>query len=169
MPKDTKRENFEVSPEQAQAIAYFQELANASSRKDAVLAAIRLGIQLGEEVRKGKQVYVSKPGFTQPERVLMPFGPIAGPKYLVQHDHPWKRQLFVKGRKLPAVNVWVAMRVNNLTSEEAAENWDLPLEAIYEIEEYCEANKDLLQMEAAEEKRRLREKGFSVECKTTHR
>jgi len=87
----------------------------------------------------------------------------------VQHDHPWKRQLFVKGRKLPAANVWVAMRVNNLTSEQAAENWDLPLEAILEIEEYCEANKDLLQMEAAEEKRRLQAKGIRVEPKTSGR
>ncbi|MBX9770202.1 MAG: hypothetical protein K2X29_02460 [Candidatus Obscuribacterales bacterium] len=169
MPKETKRENFEVTPEQAQAITHFQELANATSRKDAMLAAIRLGIQLGEEVSQGKQIYVSKPGFLEPERVLLPFGASRGPKYLVQHDHPWKRQLFVKGRKLPAANVWVAMRVNNLTAEEAAEDWDLPIEAIYEIEEYCEANQALLQMEAAEEKRRLEEKGISVEPKTPRR
>lgn len=170
MAKVSKRENFEVSPEQEADITYFQQLVNAPSRKDAMLSALRLAIQLTDEIKQGKQIFVSKPGFVDPQRVLVPFvSTRTGPKYLVQHNHPWKRQLYVKGRKLPAAVVWTEMHVNSLTAEQAAENWDLPLEAIQEIEDYCNANKALLEMEAAEEGRRLQEKGISVEPKTSRR
>ncbi len=84
-------------------------------------------------------------------------------KYLVDITHPWKRQLYVKGRKLPASTVWIGMLVNKLTREQAADNWDIPIEVIDEIILYCENNKELLEREAAEEKRRLEEKGINIE------
>jgi hypothetical protein len=76
-----------------------------------------------------------------------------GWKYLVEHAHPWRSQLYVKGRKLPASAVWTAMMTNNLSVDEAAYNWNLPVPAVQEIIEYCESNKQLLAMEAAEELR----------------
>jgi uncharacterized protein (DUF433 family) len=82
--------------------------------------------------------------------------------YLVEQAHPWRRQLFVKGRKLPASAVWAGMRANELTVEEAADDWDLPIAAVREIIEYCDNNKQLLGMEAAEELRLLQEKGIEV-------
>ena len=77
--------------------------------------------------------------------------------HLVEQAHPWKKQLFVKGRKLPAAAVWTGMIANKLSIDEAADNWELPVEAVHEILEYCETNKVLLEMEAAEELRRLEE------------
>jgi len=50
-----------------------------------------------------------------------------------------------------------------MTPEQAADNWDLPLAAIQEVLLYCEANQDLLRLEAEEEGYRLREKGVSLE------
>lgn len=82
--------------------------------------------------------------------------------YLVPCEHPWKRQLFVKGCKLPAAAVWNAINANSLCLEQAMDNWDLSAEAINEIIEYCESNQDLLRIEAQEELRRLREKGIEV-------
>lgn len=84
-------------------------------------------------------------------------------KHLVAVDHEWKKQLHALGRKLPASTVWVAMQANKLTKDQAVENWDLPLSAIDEIIEYCEANKELLENEAAEERRRLEEKGIKID------
>ncbi len=55
------------------------------------------------------------------------------------------------------------MQVNEDTPEEAAQNWDLPLEAIDDIVRYCESHRDLLALEADEERRRLAEGGFSIE------
>jgi hypothetical protein len=89
--------------------------------------------------------------------------------YLVEHAHPWKRQLYVKGRKLPAATVWVGMKANKLSIEEAMDNWDLPRDAIQEVTEYCENNKCLLEMEAAEEQRLLNEKGIEIGRPTARR
>ncbi len=58
--------------------------------------------------------------------------------------------------------------VNEMTIEEAADNWDLPLTAIHEVINYCEANRELLKQEAQEKRRRLEVKGVSLEPKITH-
>ncbi len=72
--------------------------------------------------------------------------------YLVERPGSWKRQLFVKGRRLTAAQVWLDMKANQMTQSEAAENCDLPREAVAEIVNYCENNAALLQMEADEER-----------------
>ncbi|MEQ9355272.1 hypothetical protein [Coleofasciculus chthonoplastes] len=87
--------------------------------------------------------------------------------YLVARPHPWRRQLYIKGRKLLASTVWQDKIVNKMTLEQAAENWDLPLAAIYEVIHYCESNRDLIKLEADEERYRLEEKGVSLEPTTT--
>jgi hypothetical protein len=87
--------------------------------------------------------------------------------YLVAQAHPWKKQLFVKGRKLPAAAVWTGMLANDLSVQEAAENWDLPVDAVEEILEYCQTNKVLLEMEAQEELRILEEKGIGIVAKNS--
>ncbi len=50
-----------------------------------------------------------------------------------------------------------------MTIEEAADNWDLPLVAIHEAINYCEANQEFLKQEAEEERRRLEAKGVRLE------
>jgi hypothetical protein len=60
------------------------------------------------------------------------------------------------------------MIVNEETPNEAAENWDLPLSAISEVIEYCEANQELLKYEAEQERRIVLE-GVTIEPPITHR
>ncbi len=84
-------------------------------------------------------------------------------QYLVTRPHPWRRQLYIKGRKLLASTVWQDMMVNKMSPEQAGENWDLPLRAIYEVMRYCESHRELLKLEADEERYRLEEKGASLE------
>ncbi|MCC3435937.1 hypothetical protein [Microcoleus sp. PH2017_05_CCC_O_A] len=50
-----------------------------------------------------------------------------------------------------------------MSSEQAAENWDLPLCAIYEVIDYCENHQELLKLEADEERYRLEAKGVRLE------
>ena len=172
MPKPNKRENFDVTPEQAADIDCLQAFMRATSRKDAIMRAVQVTLQLATESRQGKKLFLGTEQGQGLMRVMM-FGleqPNVWPwKYLVELSHPWKKQLFVKGRKLPAANVWSAMLVNELTREQAADNWDLPLEAINEIVDYCESNQPLLEMEAAEEAKRLAQKGIDVESQAAHR
>ncbi|MBC6476474.1 MAG: hypothetical protein GDA56_00375 [Hormoscilla sp. GM7CHS1pb] len=90
-------------------------------------------------------------------------------QYLVERQHPWRRQLYIKGQKLRAFTVWQDMLVNDLTPEETADNWYLPLAAIHEVIRYCESHQELLKMEADEERYRLEEQGVSLEPKTRSR
>ena len=163
--KDTKRENFDVSPEQQAAIENLQQLVDAPSKKDAMLLAINLALHVASEVKKGNHLFIGDASMSKLKRIVM-LG-IEQPDrlkwtFLVERSHPWKKQLFVKGRKLPASSVWSGMIANNMTLEEAADNWELPVEAISEILAYCEENRPLLEMEANEELRRLEEKGIGI-------
>ncbi len=91
---------------------------------------------------------------------------IADWQYLEKRSHPWRRQLYIKGRKLLASTIWQDILSNQMSNEEAAENWDLPLDAIYEVIRYCESHQELLKLEADEEQYRLTIKGVSFELKT---
>ena len=55
------------------------------------------------------------------------------------------------------------MTANQMSPEQAAQNWDLPLSAIYEAINYCENHQELLKLEADEERYRLEVKGVQVE------
>ena len=85
---------------------------------------------------------------------------------MVQREYSWRRQLYLKGRKLLAATVWQDMLANAMSHEDAADNWDLPLAAIDEVVRYCESHQDLLKIEADEEYCRLVNKGVSLEPKT---
>ena len=89
-------------------------------------------------------------------------------QYLEQRPDSWRKQLYLVGRKLTAFTVWSDMIVNGDTLEETAENWDLPLLAVKEAIEYCEANQELLKQEAEEERRYLEERGVILEPPITH-
>lgn len=87
-------------------------------------------------------------------------------QYLVSRPHPWRKQLYIKGRKLLASTIWQDQKVNSMTAEQASENWDLPISAIYEAIQYCESHQDLIKLEADEEGYRLETRGASLESQT---
>ena len=89
--------------------------------------------------------------------------PIENWQYLVSRPHAWRKQLYIKGRKLLASTIWQDMLVNQMSPEQVAENWDLPLSAIYEALQYCESHQELLKLEADEERYRLEMKGVPLE------
>jgi hypothetical protein len=89
-------------------------------------------------------------------------------QYLEQRPSSWRKQLYIKGRKLTAFTVWSDMIANNETPSDAAINWDLPLPAITEAIEYCEIHQALLIKEAEEEYRYLEERGVMIEPKLTY-
>ena len=158
-----KRQNFNVTPEEEAQLQQLRDTLAAPSIKDAIFRATRVLLTLTQEVQDGKRIYTADNQGRQ-TRLLLPEIEAAVPlwKYLISRPHSWKRQLFVKGRRQTAANVWFDMLANRRTPEETAENWDLPLEAVLEIVRYCEANRDLIGMEADEEKHLLQEKGIQL-------
>ena len=163
--KETKRQNFNVTPEQEAEISWLREAIDAPTTKDAILRAVRVMATLAKEAQGGYSIYVGTATGT-PGRLLIPELESVMPpplKYLVARPHAWRRQLWVKGRRLRAYTVWADMIVNKMSTEEAADNWDLPVDAIREIVDYAERNRDLLGMEADEEMRRLQDAGVSLQ------
>lgn len=86
-------------------------------------------------------------------------------EFLVERPHPWRKQLWVMGRNLRPSHVVSFLKANRLSPEETAAEMHLPSKAVYECLHYCENNKSLIEMEAVEEKRRLKEGGFSIQKK----
>ena len=84
-------------------------------------------------------------------------------QYLIARPHPWRKQLYIKGRKLLASTIWRDMTANQMSPEQAAENWDLPLSAIYEAIDYCQKHQEILKLEAEEERYRLEAKKVQIE------
>lgn len=89
-------------------------------------------------------------------------------QYLEKRPHPWRQQLYIKGKRLRAFTVWMDMIVNEMTPEEVAVSKEIPLAAVHEAIEYCETHQDLLEREAQRERRYLEAKGISLDSKITH-
>jgi hypothetical protein len=161
---ESKRQNFNVTPEQEEELAQLRDMIGASSSKDLFLRATKVMSVLAREVQSGHSLYVKKQN--ELARLIIPeLENMVAPKYeyLVERPHTWRRQYYVKGRRLLASTVMNEMTVNGLSEAEASQNWDLPLEAIFEIVHYCQANQPLLVMEADEERLRLIQDGVQLE------
>jgi uncharacterized protein (DUF433 family) len=66
----------------------------------------------------------------------------------------------VKGRNLTVGQLISTMQANGLSPEQASEDIGLPLAAIREAETYYAENRSLIELEAAEERRRLIQRGY---------
>jgi uncharacterized protein (DUF433 family) len=84
-------------------------------------------------------------------------------RYLVARPHPWRRQLAMKGRNMTVGQMVSTLRANQLSPEQASQDLELPLEAIHEALTYYTENRALIELEAAEERRRLTERGYPLE------
>jgi hypothetical protein len=167
MTATTKRANFDISPEQEELLAHLRAQLAVSSTKEALLRAVQLTTLLLDEVSQGNRLFVGKSPATAirlaiPELEARAHGHW---RWLLERPHPWRRQLWVKGRKLLASAVWLDALTNGMGPREAAENWDLPQEASEEIFAYCETNKALIEAEANEERQRLNRENLEVESR----
>jgi hypothetical protein len=163
----SKRANFDLSPEQEELLANLRAQLAASSTKEAVLRAVQLATLLLDEVSQGNRLFVGK-SLTTAVRLALPGLETRANgqwRWLVERPHPWRRQLWVKGRKLLASAVWLDALTNGMGPREAAENWELPLEACEEIFAYCETNKALIEAEANEERQRLKRANINVDAR----
>ena len=163
MSAHTKRQNFDVTVEQEAEIGWVREALSASSAKEAILRSVKVLGALIRELRGGGSLYVRRAD-GEFLRILVPEleGAASDWKYLIARPHEWRRQLYVKGRKLLASTVADDLALHHRTPEETAENWDLPVEAVLEAVRYAEQEEGLIVMEAEEGLRRLMSKGLQV-------
>lgn len=71
--------------------------------------------------------------------------------YLVARPHSWRRQLAFKGRRLTVGQFLGRMRTEKWTPEQAASEFELPVDAAYEAVEYGETHTSLIAAEDAED------------------
>ncbi len=159
---DRKRQNFDVTPEQEAEIAALRESLGAATAKDAILRAVRIASVLAREVCEGRELMVRDASGISGRLVIPELERPGGWRYLVERAHAWRRQPSIKGRRLLASTVWSDLVANGQSAEQAAHEWDLPVDAIREAVRWCEANRALLEMEANEEARRLRSVGVAL-------
>ena len=80
-------------------------------------------------------------------------------QYLIARPHRWRRQLSIKGRNMTVGQLVSTVRANRYRPEQASEELELPLAAIYEALLYYAEHRDLIEMEAGEERRCVAEGG----------
>jgi uncharacterized protein (DUF433 family) len=84
-------------------------------------------------------------------------------RYLERRPHRWRKQLYLKGRNMTVAHLVYDMRANRLTPEEAAEDFELPLEQVEEALRYYERHRDVVERDQDEERRRLESKGYAID------
>lgn len=163
---DTKRQNFNITPEQEAEIAQLKELLGSPTTKDAILSAVRFYKVVANEIKEGRQLCVAESPTSPMHKLIIPDLEALRPprfKYLVQRPHAWQCQLHVKGRRLPAASIYRDYLIEGRTPEQLADDWELPIAAVHECISYCQENQALLKMESEEERRQLAEEGIVIE------
>jgi uncharacterized protein (DUF433 family) len=72
-------------------------------------------------------------------------------QHLVVRRHPWRKQLYIKGRNMTVRQLVGTVKANRFTEEEAAKDLHLPVEAIREALAYFEANPEVIALDHATE------------------
>jgi uncharacterized protein (DUF433 family) len=83
--------------------------------------------------------------------------------YLERRPHPWRMQLYLKGRNMTVAHLVYGMRANQFGPEEAAEDFDLPLEQVQEALHYFRRHRDVVERDQDEERRRIEAAGYVID------
>ena len=161
---ETKRQNFNITPEQEAKLNWLQSAIGTPNIKETILRSLDVMFTLKQNLTPGSKLFIHTP---QGEvKLLIPELESSQNEdwlYLVKRPHQWRKQLYIKGRKLLASIVWQDLIINQMSKEEAADNWNLSVAVIEEVISYCETHQDLIKLEAQEEAYRLQEKGVNLE------
>jgi uncharacterized protein (DUF433 family) len=95
------------------------------------------------------------------DRKEMPEVAVEPWQYLVRRQHPWRKQLYIKGRNMTARHLVGSMKANQLNEEAAASDYRLPLAAVREALVYVERNRELLETETEIERLMLKRGGVA--------
>lgn len=122
---------------------------------DAIRASLSLLAWVIDAKREGKRVLAVE-GDNVPRRFEEPVLPgleeqlTTDMTWLVRRPHAWRRQMWVKGRRVTAGDLARTVEIEGWTLEQAAEEYDLPVAAILEAQRYLAANRELVIAEEQE-------------------
>ncbi len=84
-------------------------------------------------------------------------------RHLEWRPDSWRRQPYLVGRRMTVANLVYSMRANKQTPEEAAKDYDLPIEQIEEALRYYQRHPEIVQQDQEEERRYLESKGYLID------
>lgn len=84
-------------------------------------------------------------------------------QYLITRPEKDPKQAYLKGRNMTVGQLIYSMRANGLSAEEAAADFNLPLEQVHEAQAYYQTHRELVEADAEEEKRYLLAQGVQIE------
>ena|SRR5580700_10787390 len=87
--------------------------------------------------------------------------PVEPWKHLVRRRHPWRKQLYVKGRNMTARQLVGAMKADNRSEDETAHDFGLSGEAVREALAYIEQNQELVDAEVEMERTMHKQEGVA--------
>jgi prevent-host-death family protein len=85
-------------------------------------------------------------------------------QYLVTRPEKGRKQAYLKGRNMTVSQLIYSMRAEGLNAEEAAADFDLPVEQVHEAQAYYQVHRELVEADAEEEKRSLIEHGKRIQA-----
>ena len=87
--------------------------------------------------------------------------PVGPWQYLVRRRHTWRMQLYLKGVNMTAWQLVRSMKASGFNEQQAAEDYDLPVEAVREAVAYVEKDRALLDTETEIERLMLKRGGVA--------
>jgi uncharacterized protein (DUF433 family) len=87
-------------------------------------------------------------------------------RYLVTRPEKGRQQPYLKGRNMTVGQLVYKMRANQLSTEQAAQDMDLPVEQVLEALAYYQIHRELVESETEEEKQILLSHGVELEPRT---
>lgn len=147
--------SVDLPPETAAATRSISERFFRGVATDALRAALSLLAWVIDARRAGKRV-IAVDADDLPDRFEEPV--LAGlqeqltptASWLVERPHPWRRQPWIKGRRIAAGDLARTAEIEGWSPEEAALQYDLPLAAIFEAQRYLSENRELVLAEERE-------------------
>ena len=150
-----RRLSVDLPPETEAATRHVANRYFRGITTDAIRSSLSLLAWVIEAKREGKRVIAVRRD-RLPDQFEEPVLPgieeqlSSDPTWLVDRPHPWRRQPWIKGRRVTAGDLARTIEIEQWSSEQAAAELDLPVEAILEAQRYLAANRDLVLAEEQE-------------------
>lgn len=157
MNKDrSRRLQIDLAARHQQLLAKLGERMGTGSDAETTRRLYDVFENLADQIVRGYKVVVVPPEDEHPDalpEITRALSPASRYSYLVQRPHLWRKQLFFKGRRLTVGQFLHAMAVNDWTPRQAADEFEVPVEAAYEALDYGSRFRPLITAEDAEDAR----------------
>jgi len=167
------RVQVDLTTAEAALLGLLQRRLAVRSRADLLQQAYGTFLWIVDEMLSGQHIVSVQPeALDRLERFKELSVPAVQPlifehyQYLVTRPEKGRKQPYLKGRNMTVGQLVYKMRANNLSTEQAALDMDLPVEQVREAQVYYHTHRDLIESEAEETKQYLLAHGVSLEPET---